>query len=132
MLLRALLNTDEPLDLPTVTQLLACQPGIMAVTCLRDGLCLASAGNGSTEAEHFLAQAPKLHHHVQPLIQLTGSLDTETFSMNSGPLVITFSLQSELTLGVLHDPRTQGPALRDRITLIARELTSLAKPPASA
>jgi hypothetical protein len=132
MLLRALLNTDEPLDLPTVTQLLACQPGIVAVTCLRDGLCLASAGNGSAEAEHFLTQAPKLHHHVQPLIHLTGSVDTETFSMNSGPLVITFSLQSDLTLGVLHDPRTQGPALRDRITLIARELLPLAKPPASA
>lgn len=132
MLLRALLNTDEPLDLPTVTHLLACQPGIVAVACLRDGLCLAAAGNGSAEAEHFLTQAPKLHHHVQPLIQLTGSVDTETFSMNSGPLVITFSLQSELTLGVLHDPRTQGPALRDRITLIARELIPLAKPPASA
>ncbi|RBP37303.1 hypothetical protein DES53_11441 [Roseimicrobium gellanilyticum] len=131
MLLRALLNTDEPLDTASVAQLLACQPGIVAVACLRDGTCLASAGNGSAEAEHFLNQAPKLHHHVQPLIQLTGSLDTETFSMNSGALVITFSLQSEITLGVLHDPRTQGPALRERITLIARSLTPLLNLPAA-
>lgn len=131
MLLRALLNTDEPLDTASVAQHLACQPGIVAVVCLRDGTCLASAGNGSAEAEHFLNQAPKLHHHVQPLIQLTGSLDTETFSMNSGALVITFSLQSEITLGVLHDPRTQAPALRERITLIARSIAPLLNLPAA-
>jgi hypothetical protein len=131
MLLRALLNTDEPLDTASVAQLLACQPGIVAVVCLRDGTCLASAGNGSAEAEHFLNQAPKLHHHVQPLIQLTGSLDTETFSMNSGALVITFSLQSEITLGVLHDPRTQAPALRERITLIARSIAPLLNLPSA-
>jgi hypothetical protein len=131
MLLRALLNTDEPLDTASVAQLLACQPGIVAVVCLRDGTCLASAGNGSAEAEHFVNQAPKLHHHVQPLILLTGALDTETFSMNSGAMVITFSLQSEITLGVLHDPRTQAPALRERITLIARSIAPLLNLPAA-
>ena len=130
-MLRALLNTDEPLDAPAVMQLMACQPGIVAVVCLRDGICLASAGNGGAEAEHFLNQAPKLYHHVKPLIELTGTQDTETFSMNSGPFVITFSLQSEVTLGVLHDPRTQGPALRERVILIARELTPLLAPPAA-
>ncbi|HSI65656.1 MAG TPA: hypothetical protein VLE43_21195, partial [Candidatus Saccharimonadia bacterium] len=131
MVLRALLNTDEPLDASAVMQLMACQPGIVAVVCLRDGICLASAGNGGAEAEHFLNQAPKLHHHVKPLIELTGAHDTETFSMNSGPFVITFSLQSDVTLGVLHDPRTQGPALRERVILIARELTPLLAPPAA-
>jgi hypothetical protein len=131
MILRALLNTDEPLDASAVMQLMACQPGVVAVVCLRDEICLASAGNGGAEAEHFLNQAPKLYHHVRPLIELTGAQDTETFSMNSGPFVITFSLQSEVTLGVLHDPRTQGPALRERVILIARELTPLLADPAA-
>ncbi len=125
MLLRALLNTAVSLDTSTVVELTAGLPGIVAVACLHEDGCAASAGDGSPEAGHFLQQAPKLHQHVQPLIALTGGQDSETFSMNSGQLVVTFSQRDGVTLGVLHDPRRQEPAFRDKVTLITRELASM-------
>lgn len=132
LMLRALLGTEEPLNAHVVVRQLSRLPGITAAVCLNDGVCLAAAGNGSAEAEHFMQQAPKMHHHVQPLIDLTGIQDTETFSMNSGRLVVTFSLKGEGTLGVLHDPQKQEPALREKITLIARGLSALLETPAAA
>lgn len=125
ILLRALLNTADMLDVAGAVDLMATLQGIVAVACLEDGVCVAFAGDGSAAADHFQQQAPKLHHHVQPLVELAGIPDTETFSMNSGQLVVTFSLKSEVTLAVLHDPRRQEPALREKITLLAREISTL-------
>ena len=62
---------------------------------------------------------------MQPLVSLAGIDDTETFSMKSDHQRVTFSLQGNVTLGVLHDPRHEEPALREKVTLIGRELNSL-------
>ena len=125
ILLRALLGTQEELDTATIIRLTASQPGVAAVFCLQDGRTVASSGNGSTEAENFLRQAQRIHEHVQPLVSLAGIDDTETFSMKSDHQRVTFSLQGNVTLGVLHDPRHEEPALREKVTLIGRELNSL-------
>lgn len=125
LILRALLGTQEHLDAGAIVRLTASQPGVAAVFCLHDGRTIASSGNGSAEAESFLRQAQLIHEHVQPLVSLAGIDGTETFSMKSDHQRVTFSLQGNVTLGVLHDPRHEEPALREKVTLIGRELTSL-------
>jgi hypothetical protein len=58
---------------------------------------------------------------LAPLIGIEGA---ETFTMNSGDRLMTFCFPEGSILGVLHDAEpTLG--LRDKITLIARELSRM-------
>lgn len=126
MLLRVLLGSEaEDIDAEAVVRLTTSQPGVAAAVCFYDGRPVATSGNGSPEAENFLRQAQRMHDHVQPLVALTGIEDTETVSVKSDRHMVTFSLQKQVTLGVLHDPLQQEATLREKVTLIARELTSL-------
>lgn len=126
MLLRVLLGSqEEEFDADAVVRLTTSQPGVAAAVCFVSGKPVSTSGNGSPEAEHFLRQAERMHEHVQPLVALTGIDDTETVSVKSDRHVVTFSLQGKVTLGVLHDPQQQEATLREKVTLIARELTSL-------
>jgi hypothetical protein len=126
MLLRVLLGSqDDAFDAEGVIRLTTAQPGVAAAVCFNDGKAVASAGNGSPEADNFQRQAQRMLEHIQPLVELTGIDDTETVSVKSDRHVITFSLQGQVTLAVLHDPHQQEPTLREKVTLIARELTGL-------
>lgn len=125
LLLRVLLSTEDDLELEDVIRLTGALPGVSAAVCLQDGAIMGYASNGTSEAENFIRQATQIYGHLQPLIQLTGIMDTETLSMKSDQLMASFSLQGELVLGVLHDPGKNEPTLRERITLIARELKSV-------
>lgn len=125
LLLRVLLSTEDDLELEDVIRLTGALPGVSAAVCLQDGTIMGYASNGTSEAENFIRQATQIYGHLQPLIQLTGIMDTETLSMKSDQLMASFSLQGELVLGVLHDPGKNEPTLRERITLIARELKSV-------
>jgi hypothetical protein len=126
MLLRVLLGSqEEAFDANAVIRLTTGQPGVAAAVCFQDGKPVASSGNGSPEGENFLRQAQRRIEQVLPLVELTGIQDTETVSMKSDRHVITFSLQGRVTLAVLHDPQQQEPTLREKVTLIARELTGL-------
>ena len=128
LLLRVLLSTEDDLELADVIRLTGALPGVSAAVCLDDGEMVGFASNHTQEAENFIAQATQIYSHLQPLIQLTGIMDTETLSMKSDHLMASFSLQGELVLGVLHDPGKNEPTLRERITLIARELKSVVSP----
>ena len=126
MLLRVLLGSqEEAFDANAVIRLTTAQPGVAAAVCFQNGKPVASSGNGSPEGENFLRQAQRMIEHVLPLVELTGIEDTETVSVKSDRHVITFSLQGPVTLVVLHDPLQQEPTLREKVTLIARELTGL-------
>jgi hypothetical protein len=125
LLLRVLLSTEDDLDVSDIIRLTASLPGVSAAVCLRGGQIIGSATNGSPEASAFVAHAPKVQQHLEPLIELTGILDTETLSMKSDQQMASFSLQGEMVLGVLHDPGKNEPTLRERITLIARELKTV-------
>lgn len=128
LLLRVLLATEDDLELEDVIRLTGSLPGVSAAVCLRGGVIVSSASNHTKEAESFINQATRIHEHLKPLIQLTGIMDTETLSMKSDQLMASFSLQGDLVLGVLHDPGKNEPTLRERLTLIARELKSVVTP----
>ncbi|HYF33841.1 MAG TPA: hypothetical protein VD994_01015, partial [Prosthecobacter sp.] len=76
------------------------------------------------QAREFQKQAADLAHHLRSLGPLIGIDGAETFTLNAGDRLMTFCFPEGATLGVLHDAEpTLG--LRDKITLIARELSRM-------
>lgn len=124
IVLRALLDTDSDLKPQTVVELTCRLPGIAACVCLHDGRAISHVGAHKPQAREFQKQATQLAQHLKTLAPLIGIDGAETFTMNSGDRLMTFCFPDRAILGVLHDAEpTLG--LRDKITLIARELSRM-------
>jgi len=124
IMLRALLDTDSDLTPQRVVELTCGLPGIAACVCLQGGQAISHAGAHKPQAREFQKQASQLAQHLRALAPLIGIEGAETFTMNSGDRLMTFCFPEGAILGVLHDAEpTLG--LRDKITLIARELSRM-------
>jgi hypothetical protein len=124
IVLRALLDTDSDLSAQRVVELTCGLPGIAACVCLHDGRSISHIGAHKPQAREFQKQASSLAQHLRTLAPLIGIDGAETFTMNSGDRLMTFCFPEGAILGVLHDAEpTLG--LRDKITLIARELSRM-------
>jgi len=124
IVLRALLDTDSDLTAQRVVELTCGLPGIAACVCLVDGKSISHIGAHKPQAREFQKQASTLAQHLRTLAPLIGIDGAETFTMNSGDRLMTFCFPEGAIFGVLHDAEpTLG--LRDKITLIARELSRM-------
>jgi hypothetical protein len=124
IVLRALLDTDSDLEPQKVVELTCRLPGIAACVCLHEGRAISHVGAHKPQAREFQKQATQLAQHLKTLAPLIGIDGAETFTMNSGDRLMTFCFPDRAILGVLHDAEpTLG--LRDKITLIARELSRM-------
>lgn len=124
ILLRALLGTEDTLTPQRVVEMTSALPGIAACVCLKGDRILSHAGAHKPQAREFQRQATDLAHHLRSLGPLIGIADAETFTLNAGDRLMTFCFPEGTILGVLHDDEpTVG--LRDKITLIARELSRM-------
>lgn len=125
IMLRALLDTESDLTPQRVVELTCGLPGIAACVCLQEGgTAFSHAGAHKPQAREFQKQASQLAQHLRALAPLIGIDGAETFTMNSGDRLMTFCFPEGAILGVLHDAEpTLG--LRDKITLIARELSRM-------
>lgn len=124
LLLRALLGTEENLTPQRVVELLACHPGLSACVCLQGTQVLSHADRAKPDAADFQRQAPDIARQLRGLAPLIGIDGAETFTLNAGNRLITFCFPGSATVGVLHDEEP-STGLRDKITLIARELTRM-------
>jgi hypothetical protein len=125
LLLTVLLGSPEATDAAAIVKL-ACQlPGVSAVLCVNHGKSIAEAGDGSADAQRFLRDAPQKISGVCALASLTGIDDAETLHIRSGQVEATFCLQGPVTFAVLHDPARREPALKEKITLLGRELAAI-------
>lgn len=124
LLLRALLGVEDTLDASRVVQLLATQPGLSACICLNGSSVLSHADPTAPEAATFQQQAPDIARQLRGLAPLIGIEGAETFTLNAGGRLLTFCFPGEVTVGVLHQGEP-GTGLRDKITLVARELARL-------
>jgi len=124
LLLRALLGTEETLTASKVVELLASQPGLSACVCLNGSSILSHCDASAPEAAAFQQQAGDIAKQLRTLAPLIGIEGAETFTMNAGGRLITFCFPGSVTVGVLHqsEPST---GLRDKITLVARELARM-------
>jgi hypothetical protein len=58
---------------------------------------------------------------MRTLAEVTG-LDAETLSIATNERLITFCFQGASAFGVLHTDKTPPPGLREKITLLSREV----------
>ena len=124
ILLRALLGTDSDLSPQNVVEMTCSLPGIAACVCIHGQESFSHVGVHKPQAREFQRQATDLAQHLKTLAPLIGIEGAETFTMNSGDRLMTFCFPEGAILGVLHDAEpTLG--LRDKITLIARELSRM-------
>lgn len=124
LLLRALLGTEEHLTAPRVVELLASQSGLSACVCLHGSHVLSHADKGNADASEFQRQAPDIARQLRGLAPLIGIDGAETFTLNAGGRLLTFCFPGDTTVAVLHDDEP-STGLRDKITLISRELTRM-------
>jgi hypothetical protein len=99
-------------------------PGVTACACIHGGRVIG-AGNATGAAQDFQKQAADLSKSVQALIPLIGIEGAETFSLNTGERLITFAYHAPLAFGVLHQDQEPAAGLRDKITLVSRELSRM-------
>jgi hypothetical protein len=125
LLLTVLLGSPEATDVASVVRLTRNLPGVAAAVCVKEGLSVAEAGDHSPDAQRFLRDAPRKVSGLTALASLTGIEDAETLHIQSGPVEATFCLQGTVTFAVLHDPRRREPMLKEKITLLGRELACL-------
>lgn len=124
ILLRALLSTDEELSPKHVVEMVCSLPGIAACVCIHGDKSISHVGAHKPQAREFQRQATDLAHHLRTLAPLIGIEGAETFTLNSGDRLMTFCFPEGAILGVLHDAEP-SLGLRDKITLIARELSRM-------
>ena len=123
-MLRALLGVSENLTIDRVIELVSKLPGIAACSCVH-GSTVVSHGDSSQVAADFKRQAADLSRSIKSLAPLIGIADAETFSINTNERLMTFSYHPPVALGVLHQANDLAAGLRDKITLIARELSRM-------
>jgi len=124
ILLRALLGTDDELTPQRIVEMVCSLPGIAACVCLHGERAISHAGAHKPQAREFQRQATDLAHHLRTLAPLIGIEGAETFTLMSGDRLMTFCFPEGSILGVLHDA-DPSLGLRDKITLIARELSRM-------
>ena len=124
LLLRALLGTEEKLTAPRIVELLALQHGLSACVCLHGSHVLSHADSSKPDAAEFQRQAPDIARQLRGLAPLIGIEGAETFTLNAGGRLLTFCFPGDSIIGVLHDDEP-STGMRDKITLIARELARM-------
>lgn len=124
-MLRALLGVNENLTLDRVVDLISRIPGVAASVCVNGGSIVAHGGS-SQSAQDFKRQAGELARSIQALAPLIGIAGAETFSINTSDRLMTFTFHAPIALGVLHQDNDLAAGLRDKITLVGRELARLA------
>ncbi len=124
MLLRALLGVAERLDADRVVQLVSQLPGVLAAVAVKGGTTIAH-GSRDKAAQDFQNQAGEISRSMRTLASLIGIDGAETLSITSGERLITFAFTDATAFGVLHSDREPASGLRDKLTLIGRDLAPL-------
>ncbi|MDB6140858.1 MAG: hypothetical protein JWO94_3930 [Verrucomicrobiaceae bacterium] len=124
MLLRALLGAADRLDANEVVRMTSQLPGVLATVAVMGGTALTHGGNDKA-SQDFQSHAAETARSMRSLASLIGFDGAETLSITSGDRLITFTFADALSFGVLHADREPASGLRDKITLIGRELAGL-------
>ena len=123
-MLRALLGVNEHLTVGRVVEIMARIPGVAACSCVSGSNAIAQGGS-SGSAQDFQRQSAELARSVQALAPMIGIAGAETFSINTNDRLMTFSFHDPIAIGVLHQDSDLAAGLRDKITLVGRELARL-------
>lgn len=124
--LQSVFMTDEQLDSRKVVQLANQLPGIE--TCMvmfSDGLKLAGDFPADLNPEGFCAIAPHFYKRVEGYA-CDLSLDRpETVTLHTSKAQVSFFLEGDICVAVLHKKRGFLPGVREKFQIIAEELSKM-------
>lgn len=123
MLLRAIFGVSTSLSAERIVHLTSRLPGVVACAAIR-GLKMIAHGDDSASSQDFRSRAAEIATSIQTVAGLAG-IKAETLSITAGDRLITFCFQDQLTFGVLHSDAEPPAGLREKITLLSRELAAL-------
>jgi len=123
MLLRAIFGVSTSLTAERIVHLTSRLPGVVACAAIR-GLKMIAHGDDSASSQDFRSRAAEIATSIQTVAGLAG-IKAETLSITAGDRLITFCFQDQLTFGVLHADAEPPAGLREKITLLSRELAAL-------
>ena len=122
--LQTALGTEEEVDAKTAVAHISKIAGVQGCALMfSDGLSLAGSLPEESALEGLSAMAPSLMQRATDQVRETklGSLASLTFSCAKGS--VTFCSEENLSLLVLHDEGSLDGEIRQRLTLVVRELS---------
>ena len=124
--LRAVLGTDQFLTAQDIVDRCAAFPGLQACLLLQPGGVLTSQGMAETEAATFRASAAKTRDSLAALAETIGLGTSGNFTLRTDHGIRSFFLEPGLCLAVSHSHPQFSGGTREKLILIAQELTKSA------
>ena len=124
--LRALFGVEGTVDAGRAVDLAAALPGISA--CIFTGENSDAIGAGNLDS--FATNGPAVFENVKGLVSAMGIDDAACFTIRTSTGTMSFFSEGETCLGVLHEEPRFEPGVREKLTIVARELDAAAPSPA--
>ena len=116
--LRALFGVEGNVGAERAVDLAAALPGIAA--CIFTGENSDAIGAGNLDS--FATSGPAVFENVRGLVTAMGIDDAACFTIRTSGGTMSFFSEGETCLGVLHKEPRFEPGVREKLTIVAREL----------
>lgn len=127
LVLRALFGVRTPLSVEEVLERMAGFTGIEACIIIdkQNGNVRASRGNDPGRTSTFESQAQQAYNKVISLAADLNVTDAESFTLRTGVGAMSFFNSPKVCLAVLQENSAFEPGIRERLTLVTRELSEM-------
>ncbi len=127
LILRALFGVEQPLSLEDVLDRLASFDGLQVCVLIdkQSGAAKASRGADEGKTKAFEAQAQQAYNKVISLAEDLQVTNAESFTLRTGQGAMSFFNAPKACLAVLQDAVQFQPGVRERLTLVTRELSEM-------
>lgn len=120
--LRALFGVEGSIDAERAVDLSVVLPGISA--CIFTGENSDAIGAGNLDS--FAVSGPAVFENVRGLVTAMGIDDAACFTIRTAGGTMSFFSEGDSCLGVLHKEPRFEPGVREKLTIVARELAAIA------
>jgi hypothetical protein len=124
--LRAIFNTENTLAPQEVVDLSSRFEGIRACLVITDlGVTHSGRAENSEEVRNFSINSVEAYRNLTALAASLGMNQQGTFTLRSDQAVRSFFLEKGICLAVLHSEPAFRPGVRERLILVAQELSQM-------
>lgn len=127
--LQSLFMTEDDLDAKTIARLASHLPGVTACNVMfDDGLPLASSQPQDGQTEGFSAMAPALFQRVLNFTTELSLGHLHAFTLDTENGLLSLFTHGSICLSVRHSGRGFMPGVREKLTVVTRELARMYSP----
>lgn len=124
LMLRAMLGVAGPVSKADVVRHFAALPGVDACFYVA-GQEVITHGQSSLSGAAFQRQAANVAKGIQAIAQVSGLDVTEPFTFDSADKSITFMVQEQFVLALLHADRNPVAGLKEKVAVLCKELAAM-------